>query len=141
MRATIFNRRDLPPRRRFQPSSTNQNDLHVIGVLHNSIDDPQEFPDEWEAIVRKLERAWFAGNQPKLGEFLPCEPEARQALLPELVLTDLEFRLKSREPARVEEYLERYPDLSRDRVVRRDHPIGKRLTWSFVARNLRWFAR
>ena len=95
----------------------NQNDLHAIGVLHNSIDGPQEFPDEWEAIVRKFERAWFAGNQPNLGEFLPCEPEARQALLPELVLTDLEFRLKSREPARVEEYLERYPDLSRDRVV------------------------
>src|SRR5439155_21760144 len=39
------------------------------------------------------------------------------ALLVELVHVDLEYRLKAGEPARVEEYLGRYPDLGRDRRV------------------------
>ena len=37
---------------------------------------------------------------------------ARLALLVELVHVELELRLKAGEPARVEEYLRRYPELA-----------------------------
>ena len=38
----------------------------------------------------------------------------RRAVLVELVHTDLEYRLKEGEPARVEEYLVRFPELKSD---------------------------
>ena len=41
----------------------------------------------------------------------------RRVLLIELVHTELEFRLKSEEAARVEEYLARYPELAGDRTA------------------------
>ena len=40
-----------------------------------------------------------------------------RTLLIELVHTELELRLKSREAARVEEYLARYPELADDRAA------------------------
>ena len=39
---------------------------------------------------------------------------AGAAVLLELIHTDLEYRLKDGEPARVEEYLERFPELKGD---------------------------
>jgi WD40 repeat protein len=48
---------------------------------------------------------------------LPAGDRERLAALIELVLTDLECRLKAGEPARVEPYLRRYPELGRDREV------------------------
>src|SRR5262249_9575922 len=41
----------------------------------------------------------------------------QQALLPELVHADLEFRLKAGESVRVEDYLRRYPGLSSDAQI------------------------
>ncbi len=80
---------------------------------------PQEdFPDAWEQIIREFEHAWLEGGQPGIAEFLPSDPAARRAILPQLVHADLEFRLKNKASARVEEYLERFPELSNDsRVV------------------------
>ena len=40
--------------------------------------------------------------------------QPRSAVLVELVHIDLECRLKTGEPARVESYLERFPELSQD---------------------------
>src|SRR5262245_36933504 len=59
-----------------------------------------------------FEAAWRAGQRPRIDDHLPASGANRQALLAELVLTDLEYRLKAGEPARVEEYLRRYPELA-----------------------------
>src|SRR5262249_32578913 len=45
---------------------------------------------------------------------LPAEPRLRVPLLVELVRTELELRLRAGEAGRVEEYLERYPELAGD---------------------------
>ena len=66
-----------------------------------------------------FELALSRGERPALDAFLPAlEPAERQALLAELAHAELEFRLKAAEPARVEDYLTRYPELlSRPDIV------------------------
>ena len=49
-----------------------------------------------------------------LEDYLPTDGRQRRAVLLELVHTDLEYRLKDGEPARVEEYLIRFPELKSD---------------------------
>jgi serine/threonine-protein kinase len=73
---------------------------------------PQLGHPDWlpcERVLRKFERAWQEGSRPDLDNFLPSEGEPPLALLSELVQTDIEFRRKAGEPARLEDYLERYP--------------------------------
>src|SRR5438046_1730232 len=67
-----------------------------------------------ERCVADFERAWEQGPRPNIDDFLGGETRGRQVLLSELVLSDLEYRLRAGEPARVEEYLGRYPDLAAD---------------------------
>ncbi len=72
---------------------------------------------EWatrEQIIRRFEDAWRRGPRPALEDFVPTEKDERNAVLVELVHTDLEYRLKDGEPARVEEYLVRFPELKSD---------------------------
>lgn len=76
------------------------------------VPDPGFFSDEWEQIIREFEQAWLAGQFPDIAKALPNDVPARAAILPQLVLADLEFRLKRREPVRVETYLQRFPELS-----------------------------
>lgn len=83
----------------------------------SSTPEPELFPDEWELPVREFERVWLSGEHPDLAAFLPSEPTARRAVLPQLVHADLEFRLKDKVAARVEEYLERFPELASDSGV------------------------
>jgi WD40 repeat protein/serine/threonine protein kinase len=65
-----------------------------------------------EPILELFERALSRGERPALDAFLPAlEASERGALLAELAYADLEFRLKAAEPARVEDYLTRYPEL------------------------------
>src|SRR5262249_41046916 len=66
---------------------------------------------EIERLVAGFERAWRHGERPALDAFLSSATGPRRALLVELVHADLEFRLKANEPARVEDYLRRYPEL------------------------------
>ena len=68
-----------------------------------------------ESAIRAFEHAWRRGESPAIENFLLAEGAERPALLLELVHADLEFRLKSARPIRVEEYLQRYPELARDR--------------------------
>src|SRR5437660_53292 len=71
---------------------------------------------DWEELERLLKAfgaAWQRGDRPVLEEYLRRGPASNPLLLVELVHLDLEFRLKAGEPARVETYLERYPDLAR----------------------------
>jgi hypothetical protein len=70
-----------------------------------------------EDILSGFERAWQHGRRPDLDEYLPKDGPLRQTVLVELIHADLECRLKGGEPARVEEYLRRYPELGADADV------------------------
>ncbi len=73
---------------------------------------------EWgdlQQVVEGFEAAWDAGKRPDIDAHLPAPGPVRRAALVELVNVELEYRLKAGEAARVEEYLRRYPELSRDR--------------------------
>src|SRR3954452_969558 len=72
--------------------------------------------DEFEDVIRRFEVAWQGRTRPEIVASL--RPGAgRTRLLTELVHVDFEYRLRAGEPARVEEYLARYPALSDDRAV------------------------
>jgi serine/threonine-protein kinase len=71
-------------------------------------------------LERTLERfvnAWQRGERPALEDYLAGFQAERRALLIELVHEDLECRLQAGEPARVESYTERFPELRGDRAV------------------------
>jgi tRNA A-37 threonylcarbamoyl transferase component Bud32 len=69
---------------------------------------------EREKIVAGFEDAYARHEHPSIDDHLSGEGAARRAILVELVHVELEFRLKRGEPGRVEEYLERYPELAAD---------------------------
>src|SRR5215831_13719889 len=74
-------------------------------------------PEEWlklKQVAERFEDAWQDGRRPSIDDCLPAEGPLRRLLLRELVHTELEYRLKAGEPARVEEYLQRYPSLRSD---------------------------
>src|SRR5438067_11415376 len=68
-------------------------------------------------ILARFESAWQRGQRPAIEEYLPAEHGRRRALLIELVQSDLACRLRAGEAARVEVYLERYPELAADAGV------------------------
>src|SRR5262249_27553515 len=70
---------------------------------------------EQESILNSFETAWQGGRRPEIDAFRPAGG-GDSALLFELIQTDLEYRLKAGEAARVEEYLQRYPELGADRA-------------------------
>jgi predicted ATPase len=85
---------------------------------HESVHPPPS--EDWSALkdaVRRFESAWQQGLRPVIEDYLPVGDGLRSRLLPELVHLDLEMRLKGGEPARVEEYLARYPELTADRAA------------------------
>jgi WD40 repeat protein/serine/threonine protein kinase len=76
---------------------------------------PSEAWARLEPILERFEAAWQRGQRPALDDFLAdAAPAERHALLVELVHEDLDYRLKAGEPARVESYLQRYPELAAD---------------------------
>ena len=80
---------------------------------------PFPVPADWsplEDAIKRFVLAWRQGPRPAIDEYLPAS-DLRHALLVELVHTELELRLKAGEPARVEEYLARYPELTTDRAT------------------------
>jgi predicted ATPase/tRNA A-37 threonylcarbamoyl transferase component Bud32 len=85
-------------------------------TLHDSVISSTEWP-RCEAVIEAFEAAWKQGLRPSIDEFLQGDGSLRQALLIELIHTDLEFRLKDGEPVRVESYLAKYPGLSADRQI------------------------
>src|SRR5262245_45832652 len=72
--------------------------------------------DEFEEVIWRFEDAWQGQARPEIAAYLPAGP-GRSRLLTELVHIELEYRLRAGEPARVEEYLARYPALADDRAV------------------------
>lgn len=74
---------------------------------------------EWSALmaaVTSFEQAWRE-RRPAIEEFLTGADKERVPLLIELVHVELEFRLKDGEPARVEEYLARFPELAEEQMA------------------------
>src|SRR5262249_26225557 len=67
-----------------------------------------------EEIVERFEKAWQQGHSPNLKDYLPAGSALRLAVLKELAHVDLEFRLKAGDTARVETYLESFPELASD---------------------------
>src|SRR5262245_47630270 len=69
---------------------------------------------EHDDILDRFESAFRLGNRPSIRDYLPESESMRRPLFMELVLTDLELRLEAGEPARVEHYLERFPEITED---------------------------
>lgn len=65
-----------------------------------------------EDIVARFESAWLRGQAPVIENLLPPDGPLRLRVLPELLLIDLEDRLKAGLPARVEDYRQRFPELA-----------------------------
>ena len=65
-----------------------------------------------ETLIRRFEADWLEGKRPNIDDFLGRRND--KALLLELAHAELELRLKAGEPARVDDYLNKYPDLAAD---------------------------
>lgn len=72
---------------------------------------------ELERVIQRFEESWRAGSRPVIEQHLPPQEPERGAALLELVHAELECRLKLGEPARVEEYLERFPELASPKLA------------------------
>src|SRR3954468_11869544 len=85
--------------------------------------------EEWtvrEQFLRRFEDAWRSGPPPVLEDYLPTDGRQRRVVLLEVVHTDLEDRLKDGQPARVEEYLIRFPELKSDPAAELELIIAER---------------
>lgn len=97
-------------------------------------------PDLPESLIERFEAAWNAGGRPPIDDFLP-PGEHRFDVLVELVHIEMERRLKRAEPARAEEYFQRYPELLADTaaaidLVLAEHRLRRRRERELRARSL-----
>src|SRR5262245_9931788 len=84
----------------------------------------------FDPVLDRFDQAWQVGVAPRLEDYLPGEGDPRRLrALEGLVHTDLEYRLKAGEPARVEDYLSRFPEIARDQRLLLDL-----LAWEFELR-------
>lgn len=65
----------------------------------------------WEQVLARFKEAWQQGQRPRLDDYLPNDAD-RHKILSALIHIDLEGRIQTGAPVRVEAYLERYPDLA-----------------------------
>lgn len=73
-----------------------------------------EQPGDVDSVVASFEASWHQGEQPAIADYLPADPQTRTAILVRLIRIDLDYRLKADRSARVEHYLEQYPELASD---------------------------
>jgi hypothetical protein len=81
---------------------------------------PQLSESAWirrESSVQRFEDAWRSGDLPRLDDYVPADGAERIETLIELIFTDLEYRLKAGQAARIEEYLARFPELAGNELV------------------------
>jgi formylglycine-generating enzyme required for sulfatase activity/tRNA A-37 threonylcarbamoyl transferase component Bud32 len=70
--------------------------------------------EAWERLEQirlRFESAWRRGLQPRIEDYLAVLDDDRRALVAELAHEDLVFRLRAGQPACVEDYLGRFPEL------------------------------
>jgi hypothetical protein len=67
-----------------------------------------------QQTMNRFEVAWQRGEGPNIEEYLPSD-SSRPRFLIELIHADLEYRLKAGDPARLEEYCKRFPELVENR--------------------------
>jgi tetratricopeptide (TPR) repeat protein len=65
-----------------------------------------------ERAIKQFQDAWANGAKPKIDDLLPADEPDRSASLRALVQLELRWRLEAGEPARIEEYLQRYPQIA-----------------------------
>jgi hypothetical protein len=63
------------------------------------------------AVIDAYEGALRSNLDPNLEDYLPASGADRTSMLVELLHVDLELRLRRGQPASVQEYAKRYPDL------------------------------
>lgn len=68
-----------------------------------------------EDILSEFEESWLRGEPRDIRNYLDVDKAQRLPLLIELIHIDLELRLKSGQPIRLEHYLGQFPELSDDR--------------------------
>jgi WD40 repeat protein len=68
-------------------------------------------------VLRRFESAWQQAQRPAIDEFLPQDEAGRQHTLLQLIHADLRLRMEAGEVARVETYLQQYPELTADRAA------------------------
>ncbi len=83
---------------------------------------PANSSSQWndlDDVLEQFEYAWQSGSPPSIDTYRQMAVADPQALLGELAYLDLAWRLRGGEAIRVENYLERYPELAsnRDQVV------------------------
>ena len=76
--------------------------------------------DTFEDLLERFELEFANGSAPDIHQFLKRQTNSDHQLLTELVHTELELRLRTGERARVEGYVDRFPELSDDRTILRD---------------------
>lgn len=67
-----------------------------------------------EKIVEQFEVAWQMAASPVIEDFVPETEHLRIVVIIELVHSDLDFRIKAGERVRIEEFLNRFPELHKD---------------------------
>ena len=83
-------------------------------------------------LVDAFEEAWQAGKTPAIDDHLPDEASLRRSVLVKLIHVDLEYRLKTGEQARVETYVERFPDIGGESTI-----LVELVAWEFSLRRHR----
>lgn len=73
-------------------------------------------PSPDDLRIYQFKKAWQQTGRPRLEDFLPEESGGRGRVLPALIAVDLVARLHAGDRARVEDYLERYPELRQNRA-------------------------
>lgn len=71
-----------------------------------------------ESLVARFEQACREGNAPDIAAYLPADNGIRRAALIALARADLEHRCGDGQPARVEDYLQRFPELDEADALR-----------------------
>jgi pSer/pThr/pTyr-binding forkhead associated (FHA) protein len=68
-----------------------------------------------EELATRFEEEWVSGRAPRIEDFVNAvTSDSRLSLLRELVLLEMELRLKADDPVRVEDYLKRFGELKAD---------------------------
>ena len=76
------------------------------------MNDEKETWQQVDAYLHRFEEAWQNGGRPAIEDFLPEDGPIRLAVLKELVQVDVERRRQAGEFMRLDDYLQRFPELA-----------------------------